>query len=64
MWKALDPERNCYITHETLYDYFKREMDIEKEVARALVEQDIDVDGDGTITFKEFNKFFKLLIDS
>ena len=58
----MDPERNCYITHDDLYEYFKKEMDIRREDAQVIVEQEVDTDGDGVITFKEFIKFFKLLI--
>ena len=36
---------------------------MDKDTIKLLIDKEIDADGDGKITFKEFNKFFKQFKD-
>ena len=65
MWRDMDPERNCYISYETMTKQISKMvgMDVDMDAGRAIC-QDLDKDNDGHITFKEFAKYCKTLLHS
>ena len=64
-WKEIDPERNCVVSVEAVYKFCAKEGGIAEDDVKPIIKKELDAlgllnaDGDGTVTFKEFNKFFK-----
>ena len=58
-WKKIDPERNCVVSIDAVCKFCSKEFGIDKDDVKPIIKKELDADGDGTVTFKEFNKFFK-----
>ena len=48
---------------DTVIQFFHDEWHIDKDALKPIIKKELDGDGDGTVTFKEFNKFFKQFQD-
>ena len=61
-WREIDFERRGVVPRVRIAEWFETKFGIAKEKTIGLISEDIDRDRNGTITFKEFDKFVKKTI--